>query len=96
MQQSRWEIVDTTFAGLPATEITGPTSNGYMSMVVGWGENGNMIVIWLSAPTKHAYNRVARVWRKMLRSVTWNQSEFREHWITEVEETEASREAEAM
>ena len=70
----------TTFAGLPATHLTGPRSDGYGSTVAAWGEEEDVIVMWLVAPTRDALLRSAHTWRKMARSVTWNEKRLSTEW----------------
>jgi hypothetical protein len=75
----RCRIAETSLAGVPATQMTGPARVGYASVIVAWGQDGNVLLLDLIAPTRDAFNRVAPMWRRMTRTVKWDQAKSRQY-----------------
>jgi hypothetical protein len=70
-----------SLAGMSATELWGPSLAGYASAIIGWGEDGSVLLFSLLAPTRFAFNRVEPTWRRMARTVSWDQAKFHDYSV---------------
>jgi hypothetical protein len=81
----RSEIVEGTVAGLPATGVTGPVAGDRLySIIVGQGHTGSLIVVRLMGSAQE-YKMSTQIWRKLLRSVLWDERAFSARWVPPLE-----------